>query len=151
MTISFEPTVASAGQALELVRSAWWIRRWSVEILADAELDQKKVLEMSLVNCRLYVELVDGNSTAQFAQAVAQAFQQEFGVAWASNAEMVTDLTALRNAANDLYVFVRDNITERVGAELVYNDQGRAVETPVLIPHVPAITSRVSAVRAAFD
>jgi hypothetical protein len=151
MPISFEPTVDSSGPATEVVRNAWWTRRWAVEILADAELNQKKALELSLVNCRLYVELIDGNSTMQFAQAVARAFEREFGVSWPSIGDMIVDLQALRDAANDLYVFVRDNVTERVGAELVYNDQGRAVETPVLVPHVPAITSRVAAIRAVFD
>lgn len=139
-----------ANQAAAIYGHYAWLARWSEEIAADPDIDLKKVAQLCLIHCRMFRQLVNSFGV-KGVDAIENVFRQR-GISWATKAAMTADLTAVRDEAQLLFVWVRDNMPEaRDAVKVVYDETNTAgVEQVNTVAKPHAVEVEIAKLRALF-
>ena len=148
------PNELAESEAENLVAQYTWLARWSNEMNADTELNRKKFAQF-IFHCFKYRFWFD-QLALRDTQIRNAALQGAFGrrrMTWGNQAQMLTDLQAIYDAAGVFYNFAVTNMQQArqfTTAEFDINFQNQT-DVAITEPKSAAIATRISQFRGLFS
>ena len=135
--------------AREIIVHYGWIARYADMLIAAPDVDAAVMARLAFRHCRTFHSMTASPPTP-LVIAVEKQFNLE-GLEWGTRGAMATDLQAVRAAADDFRVFVRDSVPEVLTyAQNRVDENGNETVEPLTIPKTAAISAALTALRAVF-